>query len=85
MNKILDRNEFYFFLFIIFYHKIYYPLQIQINKQKVGTMQKESSDPSEDLTPPESEKRIVARWNDDELLLAVHCIRKFGKNFQVKS
>lgn len=37
----------------------------------------------EDIRPTENANRINARWTNDEILLAVQGVRKYGKDFQV--
>lgn len=48
----------------------------------VTTLKRKNSDAVEDLRPPDaSANRITSRWNNEELLLAVQGVRKFGKDF----
>ncbi|GAB0088161.1 REST corepressor [Sergentomyia squamirostris] len=56
--------------------------QIQQNKQTVSSLKRKNSDSSEDLRPQECMSKINSRWNNEELLLAVQGIRKYGKDFQ---
>lgn len=69
---------FFSFPFFLRHHWI----QIQNNKQTVSTLKRKNSDAVEDLRPPDaSANRITSRWNNEELLLAVQGVRKFGKDF----
>jgi len=56
---------------------------VQNNKQLLSSLRRKARD--RDLAPyrvlPDPANRINARWSNDELLLAVQGIRKFGKNF----
>ena len=45
-------------------------------------MKNKNSELLEDIKPNETGYRISARWNNEELLLAVQGVRKFGKDFQ---
>lgn len=46
-------------------------------------MKRKHSDSLEDLRPNnENSSRINARWTNDELLLAVQGVRKYGKDFK---
>ncbi|XP_029158352.1 REST corepressor 3 isoform X2 [Nylanderia fulva] len=55
--------------------------QIQANKQQVSALKRKTADGIDHLRPPEVSSRINARWTNDELLLAVQGIRKYGKDF----
>ncbi|XP_074101382.1 REST corepressor isoform X2 [Cotesia typhae] len=55
--------------------------QIQTNKQQVSALKRKTVDGIDDLRPPEVTNRINARWTNDELLLAVQGVRKYGKDF----
>ncbi|KAI4472678.1 hypothetical protein M0802_016585 [Mischocyttarus mexicanus] len=55
--------------------------QIQSNKQQVSALKRKTTDGVDDLRPPEVSSRINARWTNDELLLAVQGVRKYGKDF----
>ncbi|XP_012062203.1 PREDICTED: REST corepressor 3-like, partial [Atta cephalotes] len=55
--------------------------QIQANKQQVSALKRKTTDGIDHLRPPEVSGRINARWTNDELLLAVQGIRKYGKDF----
>jgi len=56
---------------------------VQNNKQLLSSLRRKARD--RDLAPyrvlPDPANRINARWSNDELLLGVQGIRKFGKNF----
>merc|ERR1712013_146609 len=56
---------------------------VQNNKQLLSSLRRKARD--RDLAPyrvlPDPASRINARWTNEELLLAVQGIRKFGKNF----
>ncbi|XP_046488708.1 REST corepressor isoform X3 [Neodiprion pinetum] len=56
-------------------------VQIQSNKQQVSGLKRKTTDGIDDLRPPEVSSRINARWTNDELLLAVQGVRKYGKDF----
>ncbi|XP_046749069.1 REST corepressor isoform X3 [Diprion similis] len=56
-------------------------VQIQSNKQQVSALKRKTTDGIDDLRPPEVSSRINARWTNDELLLAVQGVRKYGKDF----
>ncbi|XP_055540399.1 REST corepressor isoform X1 [Wyeomyia smithii] len=57
--------------------------QIQLNKQCVSGLKRqiqlypEMSNPADTATA-----RVNSRWNNEELLLAVHGVRKYGRDFQ---
>ncbi|XP_034947455.1 REST corepressor 3 isoform X2 [Chelonus insularis] len=55
--------------------------QIQTNKQQVSALKRKTADGIDVLRPPEVSGRINARWTNDELLLAVQGVRKYGKDF----
>ncbi|XP_044020536.1 REST corepressor isoform X5 [Aphidius gifuensis] len=55
--------------------------KIQSNKQQVSALKRKTADGIDDLRPPEVSSRINARWTQDELLLAVQGVRKYGKDF----
>ena len=56
---------------------------VQNNKQLLSSLRRKARD--RDLAPyrvsPDPASKINARWTNEELLLAVQGIRKFGKNF----
>lgn len=57
--------------------------QIQNNKQIVSSLKRKNSELLDDLYPPENgPNRVVSRWNNEELSLAVKGVRKYGKDFQ---
>lgn len=56
--------------------------QVQNNKQIISQLKHKTSSGIDHLRPPESANRIVSRWNNDELLLAVQGIRKYGRDFK---
>ncbi|KAM7349025.1 REST corepressor isoform 1-T5 [Cochliomyia hominivorax] len=56
--------------------------QVQLNKQNISALKRKNSDNLEDIRPNENTNRINARWTNDEILLAVQGVRKYGKDFQ---
>jgi len=55
---------------------------VQNNKQMLSSLRRKARErDSEPYRVPEPANRINARWTNEELLLAVQGIRKFGKNF----
>lgn len=61
---------------------------VQFNKQKLSSLREGARahrDTAEPYKVPESttSSRINARWTNEELLLAVQGVRKFGKHFKV--
>ncbi|XP_018322383.1 REST corepressor 1 isoform X2 [Agrilus planipennis] len=58
--------------------------QIQQNKQVVSSLKRKHSDSIEDLRPnnDNASSRINSRWTNEELLLAVQGVRKYGKDFK---
>jgi len=58
---------------------------VQNNKQMLSSlrMRRARDKDFEPYRVPESVNRINARWTNEELLLAVQGVRKFGKNFAV--
>lgn len=57
--------------------------QIQQNKQNISSLKRKHSDSIEDLRPnSENPSRINARWTNEELMLAVQGVRKYGKDFK---
>jgi len=61
---------------------------VQFNKQQLSHLREGARLQRDSLAPykvPENttSSRINARWTNEELLLAVQGIRKFGKNFKV--
>ncbi|XP_034235804.1 REST corepressor 3-like isoform X2 [Thrips palmi] len=59
--------------------------QVQNNKQAISAMRARTSNGIDDLRPSDSTNRINARWTNDEMLLAVQGMRKYGKDFQAIS
>ena len=60
-----------------------YCFQVQLNKQNISALKRKNSDNLEEIRPNENTNRINARWTNDEILLAVQGVRKYGKDFQV--
>lgn len=60
-----------------------YKRLVQNNKQMLSSLRRKARerDSVEPYRVPEPANRINARWTNEELLLAVQGIRKFGKNF----
>uniref|UniRef100_A0A1Q3FWG8 Putative dna-binding protein n=1 Tax=Culex tarsalis TaxID=7177 RepID=A0A1Q3FWG8_CULTA len=57
--------------------------QIQLNKQAVSKLKSTIEETSAVIHPAEVVVvRFTSRWNNEELLLAVQGVRKFGRNFQ---
>ncbi|KAL0878592.1 hypothetical protein ABMA27_003674 [Loxostege sticticalis] len=57
--------------------------QVQQNKQQLSAMKRKVGDSGvEDLRPGEPPAKINSRWTNDELLMAVTAVRKYGKDFQ---
>ncbi|XP_021916178.1 REST corepressor-like isoform X3 [Zootermopsis nevadensis] len=56
--------------------------QVQNNKQSLSSFKRKTAEGIDDLRPPDSNNRINARWTNDELLLAVQGVRKYGKDFR---
>ncbi|CAH1958053.1 unnamed protein product [Acanthoscelides obtectus] len=57
--------------------------KIQQNKQNISSLKRKHSDSIEDLRPgSENSSRYNARWTNEELLLAVQGVRKYGKDFK---
>lgn len=54
---------------------------VQNNKQIIGVMKHKTSGVDE-FIPQESNQRINSRWTNEELLLAVQGVRKYGKDFK---
>ncbi|KAK0052184.1 REST corepressor 3 [Biomphalaria pfeifferi] len=55
---------------------------VQNNKQMLSQQKHKLSSGLDDFKPPESGFRINARWTNEELLLAVQGVRKYGKDFK---
>lgn len=56
--------------------------QVQNNKQILSQLNQKISEGIDVHRPPEGEIRINNRWSNDEYLLAVQGIRRYGKNFK---
>ncbi|XP_073828070.1 REST corepressor isoform X2 [Musca autumnalis] len=56
--------------------------KVQLNKQNISALKRKNSDNLDDIRPTENANRINARWTNDEILLAISGIRKYGKDFQ---
>ncbi|XP_035677923.1 REST corepressor 3-like isoform X8 [Branchiostoma floridae] len=58
--------------------------QVQQNKQQLSmsSQLKFTTGSIDEFRPPESNQRIKAQWTNQELLLAVQGVRKYGKDFQ---
>lgn len=56
--------------------------QVQNHKQMISMQKHKMGCGIDDLRPPEGNQRINARWTNEELLLAVQGVRKYGKDFQ---
>ncbi|ETN63508.1 REST corepressor [Anopheles darlingi] len=57
--------------------------QIQYNKQTVSGLKHDIDESLDALKPPEvSTARLNSRWNNEELMLAVQGVRKYGRDFQ---
>ena len=47
----------------------------------MSALKRKTCDGIDELRPPEVSNRINARWTNDELLLGVQGVRKYGKDF----
>ncbi|CAG9788093.1 unnamed protein product [Diatraea saccharalis] len=57
--------------------------KVQQNKQQLSAMKRKVGDAGvEDLRPGEPPAKINSRWTNEELLMAVTAVRKYGKDFQ---
>lgn len=56
--------------------------QVQNNKQSLSSFKRKTAEGIDDLRPPDANNRINARWTNDEMLLAVQGVRKYGKDFR---
>ncbi|KAF9420752.1 hypothetical protein HW555_003100, partial [Spodoptera exigua] len=57
--------------------------QVQQNKQQLSAMKRKVGDSGvEELRPGEPPAKINSRWTNDELLMAVTAVRKYGRDFQ---
>ncbi|XP_076441963.1 REST corepressor 3-like [Babylonia areolata] len=61
---------------------INYKRQVQNNKQLLSLQKHKMSNGVDDFKPAEPPNKINSRWTNEELLLAVQGVRKYGKNFQ---
>ncbi|KAK4003089.1 REST corepressor 1 [Daphnia magna] len=55
---------------------------VQKNKQVQSVLTKRVSDGLSSWKPPDNSGRINARWTNEELLIAVQGVRKYGKDFK---
>lgn len=55
---------------------------VQKNKQVLNVLSKRVSDGLTSWKPPDNNGRINARWTNEELLIAVQGVRKYGKDFK---
>lgn len=54
--------------------------QVQHNKQQLSAMKRKVGDSGvEEYRPGEPPAKINSRWTNDELLMAVTAVRKYGK------
>lgn len=57
--------------------------QVQLNKADISKLREETSKGIDDLRPPETGSgKTSARWTNEELLLAVQGVRKYGTDFK---
>ncbi|XP_063230264.1 REST corepressor 1 isoform X2 [Bacillus rossius redtenbacheri] len=56
--------------------------QVQNNKQTLSSFKRKTGEGIDEFRPADSTSRINARWTNDELLLAVQGVRKYGKDFR---
>jgi len=56
--------------------------QVQNNKQLISALKHKTCTGIDEFKPVESANRFNARWTNDELLLAVQGVRKYGKDFK---
>ncbi|CAH2982846.1 unnamed protein product [Chilo suppressalis] len=57
--------------------------KVQQNKQQLSAMKRKVGDAGvDDLRPGEPPAKINSRWTNEELLMAVTAVRKYGKDFQ---
>lgn len=58
-------------------------LQIQQNKQTISSLKRKHAETIDDVRADSNHaSRINSRWTQEELLLCVQGVRKFGKDFQ---
>lgn len=57
--------------------------KVQQNKQQLSAMKRKVGDAGvEELRPGEPPAKINSRWSNEELLMAVTAVRKYGRDFQ---
>ncbi|OQR77728.1 REST corepressor 2-like [Tropilaelaps mercedesae] len=57
--------------------------QVQLNKADISKLREEAAKGIDDMRPPESGSgKTSARWTNEELLLAVQGVRKYGTDFK---
>lgn len=57
---------------------------MQQNKQQLSAMKRKVGDSGvEELRPGEPPAKINARWTNDEILMAVTAVRKYGKGMSL--
>ncbi|XP_018803009.1 PREDICTED: REST corepressor isoform X2 [Bactrocera latifrons] len=56
--------------------------KVQLNKQNISALKRKNSEGIDDMRPAENTNRINSRWSNDEALLVVQGVRKYGKDFQ---
>ncbi|XP_033119986.1 REST corepressor 3-like [Anneissia japonica] len=56
--------------------------EVQYNKQLLSQQRNSMTDKFEEYRPQVSTQRNNVRWTNDELLLAVQAVRKYGKDYQ---
>ncbi|XP_050668599.1 REST corepressor isoform X5 [Leptidea sinapis] len=57
--------------------------KVQQNKQQLSSMKRKVGDAGvEEFRPGEPPAKINSRWTNEELLMAVTAVRKYGKDFQ---
>lgn len=62
---------------------MYHLLQIQQNKQNLSSLKRKHTNSIEDLRPAnDNSARINARWTNEENLIAVQGVRRYGKDFK---
>ncbi|XP_065052135.1 REST corepressor 1-like isoform X2 [Rhopilema esculentum] len=56
--------------------------QVQASKQAIGQDKSATGEKMDKFRPPEPNQKLNARWTNEELLIAVQCVRSYGKDFQ---
>ncbi|XP_012161795.1 REST corepressor isoform X2 [Ceratitis capitata] len=56
--------------------------KVQLNKQNISALKRKNSEGLDDVRPVENTNRINSRWSNDEALLVVQGVRRYGKDFQ---